>query len=115
MDVVVEDIDGADPIASRANPNPVEHLAIAERFNISTPTKEEDEKLATIWGYVKSKGGERGISDVIWDVINMEQTLGSPRLGETRIDKLYKYVKLRIDEARIQGLLKDVSAPAHIH
>lgn len=85
----------------------VEHMAIAQRFNIDTPTKEENEKLQTIWSWVKQKGGERSTSDVIWDVINLEGTVGSPKLGETRLDKIYKYVRLRINEARIQEQLKD--------
>lgn len=85
----------------------VEHLAIADRFNIDTPTKEEGEKLQTIWSWVKQKDVERPIHDIVWDVINLEMTIGSPKLGETRLDKLYKYVKLRMNEARIQEQLKD--------
>lgn len=118
MEILVEDIPDSPKqqvTTVGANPNPVEHLAIANRFNITQPTKEENEKLSTIWDYVKSKGGEREMKDVIWDVINLEQTLGSPRLGETRLDKLYKYVRLRIDEARIREQLKDVSNSANIH
>lgn len=90
-----------------AQTDSVEHLAIAERYNIGIPTKEENEKLQTIWSWVKQKGGERPIQDVIWDVINLEGTIGSPNLGQTRLDKLYKYVKLRINEARIQEQLKN--------
>lgn len=110
MDIQVEELpDQPRPNITTvaANPDSIEHLAIAERFNITSPTKEENEKLQTIWDYVKAKGGERSMGDVIWDVINLEQTIGSPNLGQTRLDKLYKYVKLRINEARIQEQLKN--------
>ena len=117
MDITVESVPETPQSVTTvgSNPNPIEHLAIAERFNIDHPTKQEDEKLATIWDYVKAQGGERSMSDVIWDVINLELTLGSPRLGQTRLDQLYKYVRLRIGEARIQEQLRDVSNSVNIH
>ncbi len=117
MDIQIETIDDAPQAVTTVatTQNPSEHLAIAERFNIQLATKEENEKLSTIWGYVKAKGGEREMSDVIWDVINLELQLGSPKLGESRLDRLYKYVKLRMGEARIQAELKDVSNSTNIH
>lgn len=117
MDITVEDIpDQPQPAVTSVgqNPNPGEHLAIAERFNITTPNKEENEKLSTIWNYVKSQGEERSMGDIIWEVINLEQTLGAPKLGESRLDKLYRYVSLRINEARIQEQLKDVSLGSNL-
>ena len=118
-DILVEDIPKQDsPPVNRntiaLSTEPVEHLAIASRFNIDTPTKEEGEKLSTIWGYVKSKGDATSMSDLIWQVINLEQTVGAPKLGETRLDKLYRYVQLRIQESRIQEELKDVSLGANL-
>lgn len=111
MDIQIEDIpsDGQPPVNITTVPaqtDNLEHLAIAQRYNITTPTKEENEKLQTIWNWVKQKGGERSIQDVIWDVINLEGTIGSPNLGQTRLDKIYKYVRLRINEARIQEQLR---------
>lgn len=90
-----------------AQTDSAEHLVIAERYNINIPTKEENEKLQTIWEWVKQQKGERPIQDVIWDVINLEGTIGSPKLGQTRLDKIYKYVRLRLNEARIQQELKE--------
>lgn len=112
-DIIVEDIPqeeqpNSSPTVVSSKPDEVEHLAIANRFNLTSPvTKEDNEKLQTIWSYVKQKGGERPIQDIIWDVINLEGVIGSPHLGETRLDKLYKYVRLRLNEARIQEQLKE--------
>lgn len=112
MDVIVEDLPeqqapivGSDP---HTVSNPVEHLALSQRFNIQTPTKEEDGMLQEIWSYVKAKKGDVPIHDVVWEVINLEQTLGAPRLGETRLNKLYRYVRLRTEEQRIQSQLKSL-------
>lgn len=111
MDVIVESIPDQDNVkqpTTRAATG-VEHMAIAERFNITTPTKEESEKLSSIWSYVKQQGEERSIPDIVWDVISLEQKIGSPKIGESRLDKLYRYVNLRVQEARIQEELRNVS------
>ena len=117
MDIQIEDVpqDAAPVTQTERSADHIEHLAIANRFNISTPTKEENEKLQTIWSYVKQQGDERPMSDIIWEVISLEQTLGAPKLGETRLDKLYRYVKLRVQESRIQEQLKDVTNPTRIY
>lgn len=119
MDIQVENVPvdptKAAPVTAVETTSPVEHLSIASRFNIDTPTKEEDAKLSTIWSYVKQQGSERSIPDIIWDVINLEQTIGSPRLGETRLDKLYRYVNLRIQESRIQSELQDATSSLNIY
>lgn len=113
MDIQIEPIpDGEKPPQGNIttvpiNPNPTEHLVIADRFNVTNPTKEESHKLQTIWDYIKARGSEKETRDLIWDVINLEGVVGSPRLGETRLDKVYKYVRLRVDEARIQEQLKN--------
>lgn len=119
MEIQVENV-APDPTQATAKvptevTNPVEHLSIAERFNITTPSKEEDAKLKTIWGYMKQQGDERPRTEVIWEIINLEQTLGAPKLGETRLDKLYRYVSLRIQEARINEQLRDVTDSVNIY
>lgn len=116
MDILVENI-APEPMRqpTQASTNPVEHLAIAQRFNIDIPTKDEDAKLQAIWSFVKQQGEERPISDIIWEVINLEQTLGAPKLGQTRLNNLYRYVSLRSQEARIQEQLKDVANPTNIY
>lgn len=115
MDIKVESIQQPVSSVSDTSHDSVEHLAIKNRFNIDIPTKEEDQKLSTIWQYVKSQGDERGLGDIIWEVAHLEQTLGAPALGETRLDKLHRYVSLRIQEQRIQEELKHVSTSPNIY
>lgn len=116
MDVQVESVDEA-PIQSpqAAARTETMHLALASRFNIDMPNKQEDGKLAEIWAYAQSKAGSENIPDIIWEVIHLEGVLGSPRLGESRLDRLYKYAKLRRQEAQIQQELKNVSGSAHLY
>lgn len=86
------------------------HLAIADRFNIDIPNKQEDNKLAEIWQYASGLSETKEISDVIWQVINLEQIVGIPRLGESRLDRLYRYAKLRRQESQIREQLKNVTS-----
>jgi hypothetical protein len=113
MQVVVENIsdDGQDiqsPQAA-ARSDSVAHLALANRFNLSSPSKEEEGKLAEIWAHAKTMARTEDIQDVIWEVMHLENVLGSPRLGESRLDRLYRYTKLKRQEAQIQSELKNVS------
>ena len=117
MNIEIEDVpqDAPQVTQTTRSADHVEHLVLTDRFNIGIPTKEQDEQLQTVWSYIKQQGEERPISDLIWEVINLEQTIGAPKLGESRLDKLYRYVKLRIQEARIKEQLKDVSSPVNIY
>lgn len=120
MEVIVEDLPEGSPQAdqtaplSAAKPNEITHLAIASRFNIDIPNGEEDKKLAEIWQYASSLSQTKDIQDIVWQVINLEGTLGAPRLGETRLDRLYRYAKLRRQAAQINQELKDVSLGNHL-
>lgn len=114
MQVTVENISSPEEPTTTSpahSTTPVEHLSIKDRFNIDTPTTDENKKLLAIWDFVKAKNPGKEIGDYIWEVINLEQTIGAPALGETRLDKLHRYVSLRIQEQRIQEQLKDVAHP----
>lgn len=91
-----------------AQTDPVEHLAIARRFNIDVPTKEEEGKLIEIWQHGKrlSKTGE--IQDVMWQIMHLQRTLGAPRLGESPLDKLYRWAKLKRQQSDIEEELQSV-------
>jgi len=91
------------------------HLVLGKRFDIVDANKEEENKLAEIWAYAKQAANSEDIEDIMWEVINLEGNLGSPRLGERRIDRLYRYAKLKRQEAQIQTELKDVSLTGRIH
>lgn len=93
--------------ASRGEP--VVHLALAPRFNIDTPNKQEEGKLAEIWAYCQAMAKSENIQDIIWEAIHLEGVLGAPRLGESRLDRLYRYTKLKRQEAQIQNELRQVA------
>lgn len=113
MDVIVEDLPGGDRPAqspqAAVHSEPVAHLALASRFSIGTPTREEEKKLAEVWTYAQGIAKSEDMQDVIWEVIHLEGVLGSPRLGESRLDRLYRYIRLKRQEAQIQEDLKNVS------
>jgi uncharacterized protein YeeX (DUF496 family) len=116
MDITVESIDqpGQDPISAPSVTDSVQHLAIADRYGIVNANTQENEKLQTLWDYAKSKAQSEDIQEVIWQVINLENTLGAPRIGEQRLDRLYKYIRLRKQEANIQREIQDVSLGAYL-
>lgn len=112
-EVIVEDLPqdqqspGSPAVAVQTDP--VEHLALAERYGIDSANKEESGKLAEIWGYAKGLSESKEITDVIWQVMHLEQMLGAPRLGESRLDRLYRFSKLKRHESQIQEELKGVA------
>ena len=116
-DIIVEDIPNSDKIkrddssqTSLPGREGLTHRVLAERFNLDAPTPQEDKKLKEIWDHVSklSESGEMG--DIIWQTMHLEQTIGAPALGETRLDKLYRYVKLRRQERQLQDELREISS-----
>lgn len=119
MDIQVETIPDSDQPDTRtpqaaARSDAISHLALAPRFSIDMPNKQEEGKLAEIWAWAQGTAQSEDIQDVIWEVINLEGVLGAPRLGESRLDRLYRYAKLRRQEAQIKEEIKDVGIGARI-
>lgn len=83
-------------------------MSIARRFNIDTPTKEEEGKLIEIWQHGKSLSKTGDIQDVMWQIMHLQRTLGAPRLGESPLDKVYRWAKLKRQQADIEEELKVV-------
>lgn len=112
MEFITEDLpqtdQPADSPAGSTQTDTVQHLLIANRFNIDSPSKEESGKLAEIWDHAKSLSKTGDLQDVIWQVVHLEQVLGAPRLGESRLDRLYRYAKLKRQESYVQEELKRV-------
>lgn len=116
MDVTVENIPEGQSIQSpqaAARTEPIAHLALSGRFNIDSPTDEENKKMAEVWAFAQGVAKSADIQDVIWEVIHLEGVLGAPRLGESRLDRLYRYAKLKRQEAQIQSELKNVTLGSH--
>ena len=86
----------------------VEHMSVAKRYNIDTPTKQEEQMLKEVWEYAKTLSKIGDTSDIIWQIINIEGLVGAPPLGSSRLEKVYAYAKLRRQERQIQGEIKNV-------
>lgn len=60
-----------------------------------------DDRLQRIVDYFKEDGKELMEADLLWKIRSLETRLGHPSLGEKRIDKIYRYIKL---QSQIDGL-----------
>lgn len=90
-----------------ASATPTAHLALVGQFNIDHPTKEEEKKLAELWEYGKKMSKTGDITDIIWEVMHLRSTLGAPRLGESPLDKVYRWAKLRRQQEQIDAELRE--------
>lgn len=90
------------------NTDSVNHLILTSHFDISSPSKEDENKLRTIYehGLTLSKTGEP--HDVLWQVMNLRRSLGAPRLGENALDRVYRWAKLKSQQNYIEQELKNV-------
>lgn len=86
----------------------IEHLIIASHFNIDTPNKTEDGKLREIWEHARSLSKVGSAQDIIWQIINLQRSLGAPRLGESPLDKVYRWAKLKRQQQHIEEELRNV-------
>ena len=110
--IIVEDLpenQGPTSAIPAHSTDSIEHIAIASRFNADPDNKEDNKKLAEIWQFAKGKSNSQEINDLIWEVMHIESILGAPRLGESRLDRVYRYCKLRRQESIIQQELKNVA------
>lgn len=117
MNVQVEDLPDDKPQASQVTETAhetTEHMAIAKRFNLDAPTKQEEQMLKEIWEYAKGLSKIGDSSDIIWQVINLEGIIGAPQIGSSRLEKLYQYAKLRRQERQIQEEIKHVASGSHL-
>ena len=63
----------------------------------------DSEALQKIYDYVRGDAKEMTELEMLHGVRELEQKLGMTNLGERRVDKLYRYVKL---QSQIDGLTK---------
>lgn len=86
----------------------IQHMAIANRYIDGDVSDKDAKKLRTIYEFAMNKAKSADVRDVIWEVINLEGTVGTPRLGENKLDRVYRYCQLRREEAMIQNELKEL-------
>lgn len=85
---------------------PLAALGILSHFNIDTPTDEERKKLSAIWDYVSSDGASK--NKALLKLVTLKNKLGQPRIGETVLDRVYRFVSLKQQEMLLQQELKGV-------
>lgn len=110
--MIVEEIPQNDKPQTTQTDQPtseIGHLSIAQRFNVENPSSEDEKKLSEIWNYVKQNSGKTDIPDLVWEVMHLENQIGTPRIGEARLDRIYRYCKLRRQASIIDSELKSIS------
>lgn len=70
----------------------VGHLSLAQHFGIDLPSDEDSDKLKLIWLHIKDVDPIANPESVLMQI---ERRLGSPRLGENMIDKVYRWLRLK--------------------
>jgi len=67
-------------------------LAVKSYFELKNPTTQDQEKLKEIWEYVSKDAKYPG--EASYQLRQLENRLSSPRLGESRLNKIYEYIRL---------------------
>lgn len=71
-----------------------------------------DDRLSKIAEFVRADRTEFSDIDLLQAVRGIETRLGTPRIGEKRIDLLYNYIKL---QGQIEGLEKERDSLLRLH
>ena len=86
----------------------VDFPQLKDYFNIESPTDAQKVKFAEIWEYFGEES--KTIGDLMYKMRQLENRLGSPAIGETRMQKMYNYIKIskniKDDEKRRDALLR---------
>ncbi len=71
----------------------VDYTPIQGMLGVEEPTTDDKAALKMVWDYFKGEG--KSAAEVMWGIRDIENKLQPARMGETRLNKLYEYVKLR--------------------
>lgn len=94
----MDDLDAPIVVTESSEEQPTEGVHVTNKdqtaslhsfFNIVNPTNKETEMLLAIQDYFK---GDSDV-DTIVGLRNLENRLGSPKLGETRMSRIFQYIK----------------------
>lgn len=96
-DVVKEEpvkVDIPDPIEPKAEPTA--HFELYPYLSIDgvNVSREDANKVKTIYEYVKAKSQNGLKSEILQTIRDLEIRLRTPKLGETRLDNLYRYIRI---------------------
>ena len=59
-------------------------------LGVDRPTTEESQKLKEVWDFIEGDSE----ADRLYKIQQLENRLGSPSLGQSRLDLVYEYAKL---------------------
>lgn len=107
--VITPKEDGKMDVTTKA-PDAVEvgHYAPLQGFlEIDSPSSEDKDKLKEIWEYF-NPDGKKTESEVLYAVKSTENRMGALGLGETRLNKIYQYARLRRDIETNEKLLNEL-------
>ncbi len=65
---------------------------LAQLLGYDVPTDGQKEQLEYVWDYFKEEG--KGPGETLAALRDLERSLGSPEIGQTKLDRLYSYIRL---------------------
>lgn len=98
VDVVVDQVDQAG--------TPQDFLPLSGMMEIADPNKEDSEKLSTVWDYFKID--KKSNAEILYAIKSLENRMAAPGLNETRLNKLYQWVRVRKDIESNEKLLNSL-------
>lgn len=70
----------------------IDYPQLIDYFNLESPTDAQREKLRDIFDYFANE--TKTIGELLYNMRILESRLGSPALGESRLQKMYNYIKI---------------------
>lgn len=80
---------------------------VASYLDILNPNETDSHQLKTLVEFLRGDAKEMTQSELLHQLRHLELKLGEPRIGERRIERLYRYAKLN---AQIKGLESERNA-----
>ena len=74
-----------------------EHFSLYPLFNLTDAEKADDgvhDKMRTLYQWAKQKLDSADTISILRTLLSLENRIGTPRLGVSRLNHLYQYVKL---------------------
>lgn len=81
-------------------------LPLSGMMDIAEPSKEDSEKLSTVWNYFKGDG--KSNAEVLYAIKSLENRMQAPGLNESRLNKVYQWVRVRQEIESNEKLLNSL-------
>lgn len=83
-----------------------EFTPLSGMMDITEPSKEDSEKLSTVWDYFK--GENKSNAEILYAIKSLENRMAAPSLNESRLNKVYQWVRVRKDIESNEKLLNSL-------